>query len=1090
MNKEKTPQQKNSLYTSADFYMLRVPALPAELFLKLTAGDGEASISGSLAENDASYVSLMRNCYQQLRTLVSQSEIEHALAIASLSLQEGINRVEHGKVSKRAERVYSRLLRYIVRMCSRPTPFGMFAGIAIGHFEDQSRVQIAAPSIQRIRTRPDMHWLFEIIHQVEQIPEVVAQLHVVFNQTVHLAGGRAILPFADIYGQSDGRTLSLRATPTLQFVMKHANQPILYADLRAKLLEAFPRATPDQVEQLLWQLWENHFLLSDLRPPLTHEAPELYVLERLSTIAGAETIASGLQSVYEKARLHDQAGWQGSMPLLQEIIQEQKSLVPASEAQQLQLQVDASLHLNGSSLHKDVGTAAVQAAEILLRLTRFARGFPHIRAYLAAFVERYGMNQEVPLLDLLSPELGLDAPTGYQHPPRSYPLPGSEQTENTTEYDKLLHTLVIQAVNERKIEVELTNDFLRHLERWSPVPEEAPPSLELYLQLYATSQEDIDQGKWRAVVSPNYGSPAAGRSFGRFFDLMTSEQHAALQQCIQREEALYPDKIFAELSYMPNHARSANVSVRLGVRSYEIVVGITPSVPPDHVIPLEDLVVGVRANRFYIRSLRLGKEVIVSQSHMLNSLSAPNVCRFLLDCGANLFAYPTGFDWGAASSLPFLPRVVYKQIVLHPAQWHLSLETVIPTGFGSANLRWFTGLQWWRSMWRVPRYVYLTFADNRLLLDLEHPLMVDELYTEIAKGATVTLEELLPDFDHLWLQDDNCARYFSEIVVPLVRRQVPVEQTTARRLPERLLPPHIIPQKERRALPGDSTGWVYFNLYSAYQQHDELIAGPLRELVRTILGEELADRWFYIRYYDTSPHLRLRFHARNEQMVQKLLAAMLAWSRQQVQRGLASDFSIHSYEPEIERYGGPDAIEKMEQAFMADSVTASNLITASYHRHITVDPIALAIFSLDTFFADWGLSFTERLQWAQEYIPKEVNKAFHKQRQTFCDLIAPWEHTKDTALMSQREILCKLIGPQKLVLKATSAHIRSLAANDKLWIPESNILQSLAHMHVNRLRGIDRQAEQQIYNFWRQTLESLNLRPKAANLDIGSHQSQ
>lgn len=81
------------------------------------------------------------------------------------------------------------------------------------------------------------------------------------------------------------------------------------------------------------------------------------------------------------------------------------------------------------------------------------------------------------------------------------------------------------AVNTRAHEVELTETLLRQLERWTPHRELAPRSLEIYLQIHAKSREALDQGEWSAVIGQNCGSPQAGRTFGRFFDLLDTQGH-------------------------------------------------------------------------------------------------------------------------------------------------------------------------------------------------------------------------------------------------------------------------------------------------------------------------------------------------------------------------------------------------------------------------------------------------------------------------------------------------------------------------------------------------------------------------------------
>lgn len=1082
-SQDKTVPPTSSYYLPADFYMLRAPALPAELFFQLTRPEKGLAVPDLSNEHEISSEQAVQQCHQILRTLLAQPFIAYALAVASFSLHEGLSRLEADQTSKRATHTFSRLLRYMVRMCSRPTPFGLFAGVASGTFADRTSARLATPVFQHVRTRPDMRWLYTIIHQIEHIPELVEQLCITTNQTIYCVNGRASLPVADVSEKQDTRSISLRLTATVQFVFEQARRPIRYAALRDKLAEAFPQATRAQIDRLLWQLWENGFLISDLRPPLTHEAPAHYVLERLRELRGAETFVVGLEAVFQDSQALDQAGWQGSRALLQQLVQDQAKLVPDTDRTPLPFQIDASLRLTSSTLHRDIGQAAARVAELLPRLIRRSRRSPHLRHYYEAFLERYGAYQEVPLLELLSPETGLDAPATYQNPPRTSPASLDHSREPDT-YETTLLTLVMQAVNEKKQEVVLTDALIQQLDQQdTDHPQELLPSVEIYLQIAAASQEALDQGQWRAVLSPICGSPAGGRTFGRFCDLFSASTVDVLRRFIQHENDLYPDVIFAELSYLPQETRLGNVSIRPQLRPYEIVVGVTPSVSTEYVIPLEDLVVGVRDQHFYVRSRRLGKEVIACQTHMLNLTSAPNACRFLLEIHGFRFAPFSHFDWGSADTLPFLPRLVYQKMVLQPARWNLRLSLLELPEAGSAQERWRQAIQQWRSLWRVPRFVYLKFSDNRLLLDLEHPSFLAELQEELTKlpaDSYLILEEMLPDFDHLWLEDEHGAKYFAEVVVPL-RRIDPAQQTrpqipTAAAVPAEQQPdPLRISRTQRLAFPG--TSWIYLKLYAAYKQHEELIAGPLRESIRSLQTQGLIDSWFFIRYADTAPHVRLRVHIPHEQTYLPALEALLAWARQLAEHGQVRTFCLDTYDREVERYGGPQAMDALEHAFMADSVTTSTLIAALYQRQLTLEPLEVAVFSLDRLFNDWGLDLTERREWARQHVVLEQQKEFHARRRVFCDLLLPWQHTNNPGLMEQRALLNTFLAPQQAVIAAVSTHVRILARQGELWRSENSILQSLAHMHINRLLENGYQKEQQIYSFWRQTLESLHLRP-------------
>jgi thiopeptide-type bacteriocin biosynthesis protein len=1074
--KQSIKQQQGPLYVSADVSLVRAPALPAQVFLQLSeAGqvDGEMELDEALQAGT-------RACTALLLELVTQPQIAQALAVASPSLMEGVERLQRGELKPtRQLRVWTNLLRYLARMSTRPTPFGLFAGVGIGTFSESTDLCLGERALAGFRARPDMGWLLAFLQHIESLPDLVSQLQIQLNQTAYLVGERAILPLSNTYGSQSANAISLRATSVVRKVFALTRQFLPYTELQIAIQQAFPRATEEQVKRVLWQLWEHGFLISQQHPPLTDARPDIYIFRHLEALQGIDEIKAQFSQVLDALAALNCAGIGAPISRISTVAQKQKHLLPESSKETLPLQVDGLLHLQTPTLNRSLGEVAATAARFLLRQTGWPRGFSSLQEYRLLFLDTFGEQAEVPLLDLLSPEHGIGAPTGYDQPPLTYHRPSHLPPPDARLRDQVLLRLVTEAINQRRLEVELTEELQQQLERWPPRLEEAPLSLEVYLQVHAASNEAIDRGEWTAIVGRNPGSLNAGRSFGRFFDLLSPQDQEQVARIAVREEALRSEVIFAELSYQPSQARMANVAIRPPVRSYEIAVGTTPSVSSEHVLTLSDLVVGVQNGRFYLRSLRLGKRVQVSQGHMLNSAQAPNVCRFLADVAQDGIPCLSIFDWGALTSAPFLPRLVMKvgpaaTLVISPACWQLQAGTITPRGEGSEEARWFRGLQHWRNVWQVPRYVYLAYADNRLLLDLEHALMALDLRDELKKlqgQGQLMLDEVLPNFEHLWLRDAEHRSFFSELVIPLLRADV-FERTETSTPQEQPLPrSKILQPVERRQFPGEE--WVYLKLYAALNQHEELLAGPMREVVRTLQERELIDQWFFIRYVDPEPHLRLRFHAHNSEALHPILSLVLPWSAQLARYGQIQRFSLETYDREVERYGGPQAIDLLEQVFHVNSVLVSELIVSQRTHHLRLDPLLIAVYTLDAFFTAWGWDRQQCQAWTHQASKhNDFHKAYRSERKTYCTLFLSQEPT-DTHLAQQRRLLLDLVSPHQHALHRLGTQVRQLAAAGALWVTETSLLNSLAHMHVNRLLGIDRHKESQVYSFWRQTLDVL-----------------
>jgi thiopeptide-type bacteriocin biosynthesis protein len=1065
-------------FQPAAFFLVRTPLLPAATFLQLTtpqrAEDGPISEQALRKQRGL--------CQQELLQRARDPFIQQALAVASPSLLAGIARLRPDDDSRRTRRVFSRLLRYLTRMSTRPTPFGLFSGVAMGQFGKRPLLQMASPVLKALRTRPDMSWVLALIQYIEQEKAFLPDLHVVTNHNILFNGTRAHLPYADIYGQADNASIHVQVTQPMLYALQLTQEPLPYQELIQRLQIQYPQVTPPLLEQFVGQLWEHHFLQSNLRPPLTDTSPAHYLLQQLPDTPALTTIKETIAQVLHQLAAFDQAP---SSDLLHNIRETQKRLSATQHDDNLQ--TDTALALTASGLPDEIGHAACRAAEILFRQSQ-RRGLQHLHEYRQAFLEKYGPYTEIPLLELLSEGQGLGAPPTYQFPPRSFALPSQAQPTTSSRRDSVLTRLVMQAVNDHASEIVLNDDLLQQLERQPINATELPHSVEIYLQIQAASREALLQGDWRAVIGPNCGSPGGGRTFGRFCDILGVETRQQLQQFIEQEEALAPDSVFAELTYLPVRARAANVALRPRLRRYEIAVGVMPAVETEQLITLDDLVVGIRDNRFYLRSLRLGKEVRVCEGHMLNAQNAPNVCRFLAEIGGDARPAFTPFDWGRLATAPFLPRVVSDHLILSPAQWNLTAATLAPATLESCDLEKYQAAQRWRQSWHVPRYVYWTQADNRLLLDLEHPCTIDELFSELdhmQPDHYLTLQEMQPGFEDLWLDDGTATnRYIAEIVVPVVRTQL--AQVSPRQIQSSLIRP--VEPALRNAYPGGE--WVYIKLFCEPDAQNEVIVQHITPFLERLRLLRLFDRWFFIRYVERDTHIRLRLHAHDAQSASQLLLLTLQWAGQLAEQGVIEQYALDTYSREIERYGGPESMATLEHFFTTDSELSSNLIQALHTHTITLDPLEVAVLSLDFLFAAWG-SRPEQKQRCISHAtdPVRYKNDFRARRRLLCELLEPWEQTSDLQISEQRQAILNCLQPQQTTIREIAAQIRELEEAGQLWTSYDDLLASIAHMHINRLIGIQRHQEQHIYGLWLLTLESLQSR-KRARQQTGSFHHQ
>ena len=181
------PRTRRPLYVPLSHAMVRAPLLPVESYFDL------------INEKDGP-------------SLLADPHVRCAVAVASGSLLEAMDRFARSELNARqASRMRAKLLRYQIRMSTRPTPFGLFAGVAVAGFGPATTIQIHSTRAFT-RARPDMAWLMNLVASSEANPAIRKRLSFYANPSAVVAGGRVTLSerAASLRRLSDHRSLDPR----------------------------------------------------------------------------------------------------------------------------------------------------------------------------------------------------------------------------------------------------------------------------------------------------------------------------------------------------------------------------------------------------------------------------------------------------------------------------------------------------------------------------------------------------------------------------------------------------------------------------------------------------------------------------------------------------------------------------------------------------------------------------------------------------------------------------------------------------------------------------------------------------------------
>ncbi|MGW2232102.1 lantibiotic dehydratase, partial [Streptomyces formicae] len=604
---------------------------------------------------------------------------------------------------------------------------------------------------------------------------------------------------------------------------------------------------------------------------------------------------------------------------LAEVTGRMRALHTADDVVQSDLRLAAEL-----VLPQAVEREAERAASTLWRTSLIRSGSPHLRDYHLAFLERYGTDRLVPVLELVDEGRGLGLPDSYRKRPGARPEPHPEADRR----DRALAELFLGAFrgasrddSGRPAEVELDDAALDALA--PPEGRRVPASLEIGAELVARSWEDLCAGDFRLLLGANPGSPLGGATFSRFASVWGADT-ARVGELVRRGAAAgATDELLATVAYRPRVIRSANVAAVPQWLAHRIPLGVGPAAEPG----TTDLDVARLAVHADLEGLRLydtvsGRRVRPVSYSMLNPATGhvPHVARFLLELGQEGHDWCIPWNWGAWSSAPAQPRVTRGRTVLAPARW-LPDRELLDAAEGAAGDRDFAlGAGRWRRRWDVPRHVLLTRADHRIALDLEEPLHLHVLREELKRSRGLSVVERYgAEWGTSWLRGPEGA-HAAEFVFPLVagERTGADQGSAGAALPE----PFVEPSAESRArathLPGGE--WLYAKLYLPDAHHVAVLTRHLPEIIdpRTLASAGV-DNWFFLRYADPDPHLRLRFHGDPVRLWSALLPVLNRWTERLRGAGLVQRLVLDTYDPETERYGGAAAHGRAERVFRADS---------------------------------------------------------------------------------------------------------------------------------------------------------------------------
>ncbi|WP_053063520.1 lantibiotic dehydratase family protein [Nocardiopsis sp. RV163] len=646
---------------------------------------------------------------------------------------------------RRARKATASVLRYVLRADSRATPFGLFAGVAAATFSERSRV-VWGGAHRRV-VSPGGAWVAEVVSALEAPPVVREHLLVVVNNTVVEERGHLVVPQyarpAPGAPGSDAEQVEVRVNSAVRLVLETAREPVSWSTLQAKLAAEYPDEPAVSTDAMLARLVQVQALLTSLAPASTETDSLGCLVSSLAqhnTCAPPETrpLMSLLQKAHTATEEHNCGGRSSTLGKADEAVSRVSRVQPLG----VDVRVDADM-----ALPVTVARAAEQAAHMLTVLSPYPDGLPAWHTYRERFADRYG-DALVPVREVVHPQTGLGFPAGYA-------ITDAEgRAESLTDRDRWLLEQAQAAALDRRREISADALLDELAARQSALP---PGHTELNLRVESPSRAALDSGRFRVAVLG--ASRSAATMAGRFAAL--AGVRGDLREAVSRTTSA--GAVPVQLSFPPLRARSSHLVRSERLLDHLISVGEYPASVPGQ-LGVDDLAVGCDDGGLFLFSRILARRVEPVVPHALNLRYAPLLTRFLAELPRAGRAVVIGFDWGAAFSLPFLPRVRSGNVVLANARWRVRAADLPPRT--APWPQWRQAWSTWAERRSLPGVVDLGKGDQRLRLDLAEPAHLFLLRAQVDKEGGTVLTEAPDPRSSGW-----CEGRPTEVLVQLCRKE-------------------------------------------------------------------------------------------------------------------------------------------------------------------------------------------------------------------------------------------------------------------------------------------------------------------------------
>lgn len=1001
----------------------------------------------------------------QIKEIYKNEEIQEAIYIASpelyFLLKKWLNKENDFSVAEQ-QKMLETFLKYFTRMCSRCTPFGLFAGIGLCQWDTRTSLKIDDYKKNKKVVRFDMMLINYITTILARNEKIKQHLKYYPNSSLHVFS-RNYRYFEAIISSTDVKynISEINKSFYIDKAISLASNGITINTLANNLTDN--NVNFENASNFISDLIDSQILINELEPVITGEPYLKRLVEILvcvkeelgelpeevenifNIINDADIAFNSLSINYSNFKVSN----------YERISSKLKHCIPEVD-QKFVFQVDLI------KKHKENIVSNKLAGQVRQALEALNLIFPsshedRLSTFKQKFHERYEF-EEVPLLQVLDNESGIGYPISELVSDISpiiddilinqqeYKIASSEIIIN-----KWLQEKYLNAILEDKIEIKITEEDLKDFTDINS-NNTLPDTISVFGNIFKDQQDNLEKVVFKIAA----GFATAASMLGRFTHYDKGID-SFVKSITLREKQLNKDKIVAEIVHLPQ-SRVGNVLIRSHLRDFEIPFLAHSTLPNDHIIRISDLYISISndLSRIILKSKKLNKEILprLSTAHNVNQGNQLPIYRFLCDLQYQGYRNPLVFSWDKSGIYyPFKPRVIFKNVILHKASWIFEskdLELVkIHIIKGD-----YKNILLWRNKWKIPKYVFLVENDIELFLNLDEPLFLALFANKIGKSAWIVLCETFNLPENCVITDINGCHYINEFIMAFgknIENDIIVTNSSTKTLGHK-------GDIKKRVFPIGSE-WIFFKIYLGFKSADEFLINYYA-LLKKYKKNKVITKWFFIRYADPQYHLRIRIKLSDPNFYNEVFSDFNKISSSKIRSGKISKIQLDTYKREIERYGD-DSIEFVEEYFELQS----NIIIDFLNKTSKITNQDLLRFLFAIKFLDLQLkAFGYTLERKKEFTGKAITsfeKEFQTNSNTKKQIRNKYEVLENNLDYIFEESLNPILTNWQLVTKVLNKYhnsqinlinnIRSKSSMIQNYDTKYYFIWSINHMFINKL---------------------------------------